>query len=684
MRFLSVLKTYAFVVIFIAADTINARNEDTTKVHPLHEIVVSAHRIQAEIVPVQTLSGEKLEKLNVHSVADALRYFSGVQLKDYGGIGGLKTINVRGMGSQHVGVFYDGIEIGNPQNGVVDLGRYSLDNMEAISLYNGQKSALFQPAKDYASASSIYMTTKSPDFSEDKRYNIKAIFKTGAFDLANPSVLWDQKLSDRVSSSLNAEYIYSSGKYKFRHKVINTIDGRGGYDTTEVRKNGDIHVFRIEHALFGKIIGGEWKTRAYFYDSERGYPGAVTKNPGQYEHEDSQWDKNFFFQTSIKKNLNNYYTTLFSGKYAYDYIHYESDSLLHKLKNKYMLHEAYVSSAHLFEILPFWTADFSADFMWNKMNSNMDEFIYPQRYTGWIAGATSFSLTRLKIQAGLLGTYVRDKTLEEDFDTGRPGKEVKRSRHKWTPSLIISWQPLAHNTDLHLRAFYKNIFRMPTFSEMHLAYMGSLSSFLEPEYAKQYNAGVTYSKQIGFVQLESQVDAYYNKITDKLVAIPTSGQFRWTMMNLGEVKIRGVDVAIMLHARINKDFKVGARLNYTYQKAQDYTMEVESDTIKYKGQIPYIPRHSGSAIANMDYKTWSFNYSFIYSGERYTKSANISRNMIQEWYTHDLSVRKSFFISRNRCNVTMEVNNIFNQQYDVVLNYPMPGTNFKFIFNITI
>lgn len=89
--------------------------------------------------PVQILSGKELEKLNVYSVADALRYFSGVQIKDYGGIGGLKTVNIRSMGSHHVGVFYDGIELGNAQNGVVDLGRFSLDNMEVISLYNGQK-----------------------------------------------------------------------------------------------------------------------------------------------------------------------------------------------------------------------------------------------------------------------------------------------------------------------------------------------------------------------------------------------------------------------------------------------------------------------------------------------------------------------------------------------------------------
>lgn len=102
--------------------------------HHLNEVVVTA-RINKEVIPVQSLSGDKLEKLAAHSVADAIRYFSGVQIKDYGGIGGLKTVNIRSMGTNHVGVFYDGIELGNAQNGVIDLGRFSLDNMEAVTFY---------------------------------------------------------------------------------------------------------------------------------------------------------------------------------------------------------------------------------------------------------------------------------------------------------------------------------------------------------------------------------------------------------------------------------------------------------------------------------------------------------------------------------------------------------------------
>lgn len=180
----------------------------------LKEVTIYSNRMQKKMSPVQILSGKELEKLNVYSVADALRYFSGVQIKDYGGIGGLKTVNIRSMGSHHVGVFYDGIELGNAQNGVVDLGRFSLDNMEVISLYNGQKSAIFQPAKDYSSASAIYMQTRKPLFKGEKKNNLNIGVKGGSFSTINPSLLWEHRFNERISSSISTEYMYTSGRYK--------------------------------------------------------------------------------------------------------------------------------------------------------------------------------------------------------------------------------------------------------------------------------------------------------------------------------------------------------------------------------------------------------------------------------------------------------------------------------------
>jgi hypothetical protein len=64
----------------------------------LTEVQVMGNRYR-EVIPSQILQGERLEALNVLSVADALRYFSDIQLKDYGGVGGLKTVGVRSMGN---------------------------------------------------------------------------------------------------------------------------------------------------------------------------------------------------------------------------------------------------------------------------------------------------------------------------------------------------------------------------------------------------------------------------------------------------------------------------------------------------------------------------------------------------------------------------------------------------------
>ena len=152
-----------FLLVFLVAASLPVaaqQREDSTRY--LETVTVRGRQTRGEILPAQALAGKELQRLGVYSVADAVRYFSGVQVKDYGGVGGLKTVNIRAMGSHHVGVFYDGVELGNAQNGVVDLGRFSLDNMEAITMHNGQKSAILQTARDHASASAIYMTARRP------------------------------------------------------------------------------------------------------------------------------------------------------------------------------------------------------------------------------------------------------------------------------------------------------------------------------------------------------------------------------------------------------------------------------------------------------------------------------------------------------------------------------------------
>lgn len=659
--------TAVFAAVLTALAARGAEPADTTA-RQLHELIVTARRPPQEIIPAQVLSGEELRRLNSNSVADALRYFSGVQVKDYGGVGGIKTVNIRSMGTNHTGVVYDGVELGNAQNGQIDLGQFSLDNIEALSLYNGQKSEILQPAKDFGSAGSIYMRTRTPHFDEGETYHARATVRTGSFDLLNPSALVELRLSDRLNASLSTEWVNSSGKYKFRYRRVNPA-GELAYDTTAVRQNGDINATRIELNLNGSLGSGGWSFKAYNYNSERGVPGAIVNNV--WRRGERIWDTNSFVQGRFTGYYGKF-STLANAKYAFYRTHYvNNDDKQIKVDNLYRQREFYISSANEYEIMPQWKVSASYDFVRNTLDADMYGFAKPDRYSNYLSAATAISLERFKLQASALGTFIHDRL---------QGQQSPGDRRVFTPAVFVSGNPL-RNKDFSVRAFYKRSFRMPTFNDLYYADMGN--SQLDPERVTQYNAGIVYDHSGRGLLAAARLtaDVYYNKVKDKIVAYPKGQQFRWTMLNLGLVDIRGVDVSGLVTLSPVRDMYLTLRGQYTFQRAIDVTNPADN---YYRDQIPYIPRHSGSAVFNAEWRGWGLNYSWIYVGERYNQQENIRYNYTQPWYTSDVSVSKDFRLGRVSLRALVEVNNLLSQDYDVIINYPMPKRNYRFTLTVEI
>ena len=334
--------------------------------------------------------------------------------------------------------------------------------------------------------------------------------------------------------------------------------------------------------------------------------------------------------------------------------------------------------------MPDWDLDLSVDYQWNYLNSTLVNFSYPTRHTLLTALATAYKWNRLKAQASLLYTHVTD------LYSSRMGSEVISNHHndldKFTPAVFLSYQPWLEQ-DFNIRAFYKRIFRMPTFNDLYYTDIGNAN--LRPEYVTQWNLGIMYqfnSEEDMVKTVRLSADAYYNIVNDKIIAVPKgTGQYRWMMMNIGKVKIRGIDVSARLVMQPMASLIVDGAITYTYQRAQDYSNPADDgDGGTYKGQIAYIPWHSGSATLHGAWRDADVNYSFIYVGERYHNSANILANHEQPWYTHDLSASYRFKLGKIQLKLTAEVNNLFNQQYDVIQNYPMPGRNYKFIIKFDL
>lgn len=587
------------------------------------------------LTPSQTLRGDMLRSLSATSVADALKNFSGVQIKDYGGLGGLKTVNVRSLGSQHVGVYLDGIRITNAQNGQIDLGRYSLSNMESVSLYNANRNERLQSASEYASAATVYMQTKRPT---ETTYMME--YGCGSFGL--------NKLKGYFALKnllfIDAEYQHSDGDYAFRFRSEQE-------DTVGTRHNSDITFYRLEAAGFYKGLS----THVYYYNSERGLPGPVIRRlSDQWDSTDRQWDENFFIQSSYKHSWEHFglKTNL---KYSYDYLHYLQDPRTNAAtmycNNHYTQQDLYGSVAAAWNTR-YVSLTASTDLRWSDLNADVYKFAYVYRLDSKSLLSAIASYRGFEANIALLYTHISDHT-----------RSAASPLSRLTPMYLASW----HGGPLTIRAFHKRIFRAPTLNDLYYTLVGNAQ--LRPEYTSQWDLGVDYKDH----HLHLALDLYTSRIEDKIVAIPMKCQFRWSMVNFGLVRSLGISTTAGYDRTWGK-LALSANANYTCQRDRDFSSPSDPE---YKNTIPYSPLHSASLIVSLVYDGWSACTSWLYTGDRFALISNNKEDMLGAWQTVDLKLSKTFTVSRHSLQTTIECNNLTDSRHEVVKRYPMPGRNWK-------
>jgi outer membrane cobalamin receptor len=647
---------------------------DTTRVYSIGEITVSEHYRNSEIrssAPLQILLFKQIDKLNVMQVSDAVKYFSGVTVKDFGGIGGLKTISVRSLGAAHTAVSYDGITLTDCQTGQIDIGRFSLDNVDFLSLNNGQSDNIFQPARLFASASVLSIRTLNPHFINNKSYNGKLSLKTGSFGLLNPSFLFQKKINSKFATSFSVEWLSAHGRYPYLLHYSYLGDG---ISSVEKRANTDVQNLRLEGAVYAKFSNNESAyLKAYLYRSERGLPGATILYNTENFSSQRMWDATFFTQVHYEKTYSPQWSMQLNAKYNRGFLHYLDTTYLnemHRMESKYYQNEYYGSASMLFRAFENVSFSFATDGFVNTMDANFetqaltDDFATPSRYSLLSVLAAKYVSHSFLATASVLSTLVHEQV--------KVGTAAD-NRQKLSPYLSITYKPFAQQ-DLRFRAFYKNIFRLPSFNDLYYSRIGNVD--LRPETTNQYNIGLTYSVvPARWIPLLSvTLDGYRNYVKDKIVAMPTKNIFVWSMLSLGKVEVTGLDLTA------ETTFFVSDRLgfvlggNYTYQRALDLTDETSGT---YGHQVAYTPRISGSGKAGIETFWVDVSYSVLWSGKRYGGFQNYVDNRLPAYTDHSLSASHDFKYNDNLLSINFEILNLLNQQYAVVKWFPMPGRSVR-------
>lgn len=639
---------------------------DTTHIYNIPEVTVTEPyqvRDVRSAVPTQSLSGEQLHSLNALQLSDAIKHFAGVTVKDYGGIGGLKTVSIRSLGAEHTAVSYDGIAVTDFQTGQIDIGRYSLENVDQITLSIGQNNDIFQPARLFASAGILNISTLTPQFADNKHINGMASVKTGSWGFINPALRIEQQLAKQWAVTGNFEWMSADGRYPFLLHYTNQADD---LSSQEKRHNTEVSNLRAEAELFGNFSNKEqFRFKVYYYNSSRGLPGATTY---YYNHSSQHlWDKNLFIQSHYQRELSSKWIFQSSAKWNWSYEHYLDPETLNstgKTENSYFQQEYYASSSLLWRMLRKFSLSISSDESLNRLNANLSDFAFPSRFSWLSVLAAKYADKYITASASLLSSLTNEHV--------KQGTTAANHR-RLSPYAGVSLRPFT-NEDFHVRLFYKEIFRLPSFNDLYYGSIGNAD--LKPEGAKQVNAGLTYSKQhIGFISfLSASVDVYHNKVTNKIIATPTKNLFVWSMTNLGKVDMKGMDVTGSISVIPYRKWQIDLSGNSSYLRALDVT---DPNGKTYKNQIAYTPRFSASGQFIVESPWVTLAYSLLYSGKRYMLGQNIYDNRLNGYNDCSVSARRSFKIKQINYSMEIEILNLMNKNYEIVKNFPMPGRSFR-------
>ncbi len=644
-------------------------NDSDSTVHQLKQVDVAGHRTERNVLaskPIQQMKKTELEELGIQNLADAVKKFAGTNVRDYGGIGGMKTVSVRNLGAHHTAVSYDGVTVSNTQAGQIDVGRFSLDNMESLSLAIGADESLMQSARHYASAGVLSILTECPHFDEGKNSAFRFRLKGGSFGLVTPSLRYWQRVGEQTSLALNGSYMRADGVYPF---VL--VNGRER--TNEKRYNSDIYTWQGEANLYHTFADkSQLDMKTYWFYSERGLPGSVTLyNPVSRER---LWDEDFFAQAVYRKAFDEKWNLHARLKYTHTWNRYEDTNVKYdggKQIDVNRQNEYYASATLGWSPVESFRIALAEDAFYNDLRNNINigsnpDYPFPKRITSLTALSAQWQWERLHVEGNVVGTYAH-----ETVENG----ENPADKHRLSPCVSVTYR-LLPNESLHLRAMWKNTFRMPSFNDLYYLRIGN--SGLRPEKATEYNLGLTWSgrpfQAVKYVS--ATVDAYYNDVTDKIVAFPST--YVWKMANFGKVKIKGIDVTLATEVPIYH--KVSAILTgaYTFQESLDKLKASAS----YNRQLPYTPKHSGNASLLIRNPWVNLGYSVLFQGERWSSSQQTALYKLKAYSEHTLTLSRELRFKSCQLNLSGSIHNLFDKQYEIVKYYPMPGRSFSLIGTI--
>ena len=541
------------------------------------------------------------------------------------------------------------------QSGETDLSRYSLDNVDHLSLVVGDNDDIFLSARQASTPAVLYIETlRMP--AENLQPHLTTQLKVGSFGYVSPFVRYEQNINSKLALSVAGEYTYAKNDYPYTLRNVTIV-------TEETRNNsrmnsGHGEVNLLWHINERSLLSG----KIYYYDNDRQLPGQVR----YYANESNETlrDRNAFGQLQYQTRNNRGWALKLTAKYNWAASIYKNGAYFGSTsESDYWQREAMGAAQLLYAPGSHWAFNYSVDYAYNSLNSNTGQIVHPWRYSLLQSATAKYHRGRLTLLGRLLHSLYLNKAQEG---------ESARNMRRLSPSLSLSYQIFSEQ-NLYARASYKNIFRSPTFNESYYFHYGSAD--LLPETTDQLNVGLTWhANLLQRLSFKMTADGYYNHVRDMIVSVPHN-MFVWTCVNVGKVEVHGLDATASATLMLAPQHELKAYGNYTYQQVENRT---NPESPNYRKQIAYYPEHVGSVSFSYENPWLNISMHSTFVSNRWATNEHLEGTLVKGYQDYGLTCWRHWQWNQHLLEARADIRNIFNQQYEIVSHYPMPRRNYQF------
>ncbi|MCT4664117.1 MAG: TonB-dependent receptor [Flavobacteriales bacterium] len=554
-----------------------------------------------------------------NSLADQLSKSLPVYIRNYGP-GNIATLSYRGASSSQHQVLWNGIPINSVTLGQTDLNNLQSTQQEQLYFSFGGNTEGTYPG---ALGATISMENQVA-FIKQSKLRVHQAF--ASFETQKSQVDFTQSSQKRFFT-LNWNRFQSKNNFNYYNPFSRKI---------EIRKQAEKE-HRSVKTNFAQKIGSRaiLKVGAWYQNTHQNIPRFITTQAalGQFS-KDQQW-RAF---TSLNWFKNNWKSKIqiSTQNQEYNFV----DSAINTLGSPLLIHQHFGQLVFQRKT-EHWEISLDNQYSFNKVQTpNFKEnkafhFLFSKLRIAWHYKKNS-------IEIGSTPQYRSDFITKMDYYAS-----IRRESNDW--DYFIRWG---------------NNHRFPTANDLYWNSAGN--KLLKPEKNQQFEGGV---KKI-HKNYECTAEVYHNTIQNRIIWKPNTSNV-WKPININQSQSYGIEINNKLRHTVST-IAIEHQLGFSFSRNIELT---------HQKDLPYLPSKQLQYQAIALYRNQIFRVSSQWVDRVFTNEDNSI--YLPNYWILNFSWNKKIKISSNQ-NLSLGVvlSNVFNNDYQIVSNAPMPRRNFE--INMTL